>query len=116
MLCEIAGERFYAAYSGRMAANRASDRSAGKSFTIAKHESLPPLLVGQKIYDELFLPVLANHRSAISIGQMAEEARSEGAPSNAVLSARIWAASAKRRGLVSTPDSAPNSICLNRKR
>jgi len=99
-----------------MAATRTSRPAAGKRFKarVPKHRiKLPRLLAEQKVYDEVFLPVLGNHESAITLGQMAAEARSEGAPSSAVLSVRIWAASAKRRGLVSTPSSNPNSICLN---
>lgn len=74
---------------------------------------LPPRLADQQASDPWFLEILRRHKSPIPFGQMVAEARSAGAPEEALVSARIWVASASRRGLITIANDQRLAIATN---
>lgn len=74
---------------------------------------LLPLLADRQASDPWFLEVLRKHEVPIPLGQMVAEARSAGAPDEALVSARIWVASARRRGLVTVANGQGLAIATD---
>ncbi len=61
---------------------------------------LPQLFRDQRAFDRPYVEVFDRHIDPISLGQLTSETRELGASTSALYSARIWAASAHRRGMI----------------
>ncbi len=100
-----------------MAATRTRKQKSEKEVAgpVPKHRTvgLSSLLAEQKSFDPIFVPLLEKHHGTISLGQLASEARSEGAPEDAIVGLRLWAASARRRGVINVVKWG-SEISLNR--